>query len=57
MLRMRRAPFYKLVKRFRERGLMQDSIHACVEEQVVMFFMLLVITIGSELCTTHSGDP
>jgi hypothetical protein len=37
MLRMRRAPFYKLVKRFRERGLLQDSIHTCVEEQVAMF--------------------
>jgi hypothetical protein len=37
MFRMRRAPFYKLVKRFRERGLLQDSIHTCVEEQVAMF--------------------
>jgi hypothetical protein len=32
MLRMRRAPFYELVKRFRERGLLSDSIHTCVEE-------------------------
>jgi hypothetical protein len=37
MLRMRRAPFYELVKRFRERGLLQDSIHTCVKEQVAMF--------------------
>jgi hypothetical protein len=37
MLRMRRAPFYELVKRFRERGLLQDSIHTGVEEQVAMF--------------------
>jgi hypothetical protein len=37
MLRMRRAPFYELVKRFRERGLLQDSIHTCVEEEVAMF--------------------
>jgi hypothetical protein len=37
MLRMRRATFYELVKRFRERGLMQDSIHTCVKEQVAMF--------------------
>jgi hypothetical protein len=37
MLRMRRAPFYELVKRFRERGLLQDSIHTCVENQGVMF--------------------
>jgi hypothetical protein len=37
MLRMRRAPFYELVKRFRERILLSDSIHTSVEEQVAMF--------------------
>jgi hypothetical protein len=37
MLRMRRAPFYALVKSFRERGLLTDSIHTSVEEQVAMF--------------------
>jgi aminoglycoside phosphotransferase family enzyme len=37
MLRMRRAPLYELVKRFRERGLLSDSIHTSVEEQVAMF--------------------
>jgi hypothetical protein len=37
MLRMRSAPFYELVKRFMERGLLQGSIHTCVEEQVDMF--------------------
>jgi hypothetical protein len=37
VLRMRRAPFYELVKRFRERGLLSDSIHTFVEEQVAMF--------------------
>jgi hypothetical protein len=34
---MRSALFFELVKRFRERGFLQDSIHACVEEQVAMF--------------------
>ncbi|XP_071683459.1 protein ALP1-like [Lolium perenne] len=37
MLRMRRAPFYALVKTVRERGLLTDSIHTSVEEQVAMF--------------------
>ncbi|XP_071680294.1 uncharacterized protein [Lolium perenne] len=37
MLRMRRAPFYALVKTFRERGLLTDSIHTSIEEQVAMF--------------------
>ncbi|XP_071680077.1 uncharacterized protein [Lolium perenne] len=37
MLRMRRAPFYALVKTFRERGPLTDSIHTSVEEQFAMF--------------------
>nr|XP_051197038.1 uncharacterized protein LOC127310398 [Lolium perenne] len=37
MLRMRRAPFYALVKSFRERGRLTDSIHTSVEEQVAVF--------------------
>jgi hypothetical protein len=42
MVRIRRAPFYELVKRFRERGLLRDSIHTCVEEQVAMFLHVVV---------------
>ena len=41
MLRMGRAPFYELVKRFREGGLLRDSIHTSVEEQVAMFLHVL----------------
>jgi hypothetical protein len=41
MLRMRRAPFYELVKRFRKRGLPSDSIHTSVEEQVAMFLHIV----------------
>ena len=37
MLQMRRAPFYALVKMFRSRGLLVDSIHTSIEEQVAMF--------------------
>jgi DNA-binding transcriptional regulator LsrR (DeoR family) len=37
ILRMTRALFYAPVKTFRERGLLQDSIHTSVEEQVAMF--------------------
>jgi hypothetical protein len=37
MLQMRRDPFYALVKTFMERGLLKDSIHTSVEEQVTMF--------------------
>jgi hypothetical protein len=41
MLRMRRAPFYELVKRFRDRGLLSDSIHTCVKEKVAMFLYVV----------------
>ncbi|XP_051229967.1 protein ALP1-like [Lolium perenne] len=37
MLRMRRDPFFALVKTFKERGLLVDSLHTSVEEQVAMF--------------------
>ena len=37
MLRMKRAPFARLVETFRSRGLLQDNIDTSVEEQVAMF--------------------
>ena len=37
MLRMKRAPFARLVETFRSRGLLQDNINTSVEEQVAMF--------------------
>jgi hypothetical protein len=37
MLRMRRAPFFQLCNLLRERHLLRDSLHSCVEEQVAMF--------------------
>jgi hypothetical protein len=57
MLRMRRAPFYELVKRFRERGLLSDSIHTCVKEQVVMFLHVVGHNQWFRVMTTPSEDP
>jgi hypothetical protein len=37
MLQMRRAPFSALVKTFREKGLLVDSIHTSMEEHIAMF--------------------
>ena len=37
MLRMRRAPFFNLCNLLRERSLLRDTIHSCIEEQVAMF--------------------
>ena len=34
---MERAPFARLVQTFRSKGLLEDSIHTSVEEQVAMF--------------------
>ncbi|XP_071685445.1 uncharacterized protein [Lolium perenne] len=42
MLQMRRAPFYALVKTFRTRGPLTDSIHTSVEKQFAMFFHVVV---------------
>jgi hypothetical protein len=41
MLRMRKAPFFNLVKLFRERSLLEDTMHCCVEEQVAMFLHIV----------------
>lgn len=41
MLRMRRAPFFRLCQLLRERNLLTDSLHSCVEEQVAMFLHIV----------------
>ncbi|SPT20816.1 unnamed protein product [Triticum aestivum] len=41
MLRMKRAPFAKLVETFRSRGLLQDNINTSVEEQVAIFLHVI----------------
>jgi hypothetical protein len=52
MLRMQRAPFFELVKVFRDRGLLVDSIHTSMEEQVAMF--LHVVGYNQRFRVTHS---
>ena len=37
MLRLSKASFFHFYKLFRDRGLLQDTIHMCVEQQVAMF--------------------
>jgi hypothetical protein len=37
MLRLRRAPFFLLCDTLKQRSLLSDNIHCCVEEQVAMF--------------------
>jgi hypothetical protein len=57
MLRMRRAPFYELVKRFRERCCYQIASTPVWKSKLLCFFMLSAITRSSELCTTPLEDP
>ena len=38
---MKRAPFFRLCTLFRERGLLLDSIHTSIEEQVAMFLLVV----------------
>ncbi|XP_072151850.1 protein ALP1-like [Setaria viridis] len=37
ILRLNRAKFFRFCNLFRDRGLLEDTIHCCVEQQVVMF--------------------
>jgi hypothetical protein len=37
MLRLRRESFFHFCQLFRDRGLLEDTIHMCVEQQVAMF--------------------
>ncbi|KAI4993629.1 hypothetical protein ZWY2020_007942 [Hordeum vulgare] len=41
MLRMKREPFARLVRIFRTRGLLEDSIHTSVDEQVSLFLYVV----------------
>ncbi|KAL6851471.1 hypothetical protein ACP4OV_020404 [Aristida adscensionis] len=41
LLRMRRAPFFQLCDLFRTRGLLRDTIHNTIEEQVAMFLHMV----------------
>ena len=40
-LRMSRPVFYKLCARLRERGLLVDTLHVSVEEQLAMFLKIV----------------
>ena len=41
MIRKKRAPFFELVKTFRERSLVTDREGVSVEEQVAMFLLVV----------------
>jgi hypothetical protein len=41
MLRLSRSSFFRFCTGFRDRGLLEDTIHMCVEEQVAMFLNIV----------------
>lgn len=55
MIRMKRACFFHLTKHFRERGLLQDTIHMCVEQQVAMFLNTVGHNLRNRLIGTNFG--
>ncbi|KAL6906159.1 hypothetical protein ACP4OV_003760 [Aristida adscensionis] len=50
-LRLKRAPFFQLCEVLRERSLLRDTIHVCIEEQVAMFLN----TVGHNLRNSIVG--
>lgn len=55
MIRMKRGCFFHLTKHFRERGLLQDTIHMCVEQQVAMFLNTIGHNLRNRLIGTNFG--
>lgn len=55
MLRLSKASFFHFCKLFRDRGLLQDTIHMCVEQQVAMFFNTVGHNLKNRLVATNFG--
>lgn len=53
MLRLDRAKFFRFCNLFRDRGLLQDSIHCCVEQQVAMFLNTVGHNLRNRLVGTN----
>jgi hypothetical protein len=55
MIIMKRACFFHLTKHFRECGLLQDTIHMCVDQQVAMFLNTIGHNLRNRLIGTNFG--
>jgi len=53
MLRINRAKFFRFCNLFRDRGLLQDTIHMCVEQQVAMFLNTVGHNLRNRLVGTN----
>jgi hypothetical protein len=55
MLRLNRGSFFRFCKLFRDRGLLEDTIHMCVEQQVAMFLHTIGHNIRNRVIRTNFG--
>lgn len=53
MLRLNKASFFRFCSLLRDRGLLRDTIHMCVEQQVAMFFNTIVHNLKNRLVATN----
>ena len=53
MLRLRKESFFHFCKLFWDRGLLQDTIHMCVEQQVAMFLNTVGHNLRNRLVATN----
>ncbi|KAL6842579.1 hypothetical protein ACP4OV_027423 [Aristida adscensionis] len=53
MLRLNRDRFFRFCKVFKDRGLLQDTVHLCVEQQVAMFLNTVGHNLRNRLVATN----
>jgi len=53
MLRLRRESFFRFCLLFRDCGLLEDTIHMCVEQQVAMFLNTVGHNLKNRLVATN----
>jgi hypothetical protein len=53
MIRISRDHFFHFCKMFRDRGLLEDTIHMCVEQQVVMFLTTVGHNLRNRMAATN----
>jgi hypothetical protein len=55
MLRLNRALFFCFCKLFSDRGLLEDTTHMCVEQQVAMFLHTIGYNVRNRVVATNFG--
>jgi hypothetical protein len=55
MLRLNRASFFRFCKLFRDRGLLEDTIHMCIEQQLAMFLHTIGHNQRNRVVATNFG--